>query len=66
MAAVPCARWVEYITPAPYIEDLLAEPVQLDENGMIRIPEGPGLGMAWNPDAIERFTGGLTLSPSVL
>ena len=27
VAAVPTARWVEYITPAPYIEDLVAEPL---------------------------------------
>lgn len=24
VAAVPVARWVEYITPAPYIEDLVS------------------------------------------
>lgn len=57
VAAAGNARWVEYITPAPYIEDLLAEPIQFDSAGLIRIPEGPGLGMSWNHDAIERFTG---------
>ena len=57
VAAAGNARWVEYITPAPYIEDLLAEPIQFDSAGLIQIPEAPGLGLSWNHDAIERFTG---------
>lgn len=65
VAAVPTARWVEYITPAPYIEDLVEEPFALDKDGLLRIPDGPGLGVRWNPDGIERHTG-LTLTPSTL
>ena len=64
VAAVPRARWVEYITPAPYIEDLLAVPIRPDEDGLIPIPDGPGLGLEWNPDGIARFTGGMQLTPS--
>lgn len=59
LAAAPCARWVEYITPAPYIEELLATPIRLDEEGMIAIPDRPGLGLEWNPEGIAKFTGGL-------
>ena len=62
VSAAANAKWVEYITPAPYIEDLLAEPLTLDEDGMIAIPDGPGLGMAWNLDGIAKFTGGETLT----
>ncbi|MDA7510526.1 mandelate racemase/muconate lactonizing enzyme family protein [Verrucomicrobia bacterium] len=65
LAAVPCARWVEYITPAPYIERLLAKPIELDEEGMIEIPSTPGLGFDWDLDGIEEFTGGLRLTESV-
>jgi L-alanine-DL-glutamate epimerase-like enolase superfamily enzyme len=65
VAAVPCARWVEYITPAPYIESLLAQPIELDEDGMIEIPSGPGLGFDLDLDGIEKFTGGLRLTKSV-
>lgn len=65
VAAVPTARWVEYITPAPYIEDLVEEPFALDKDGLLRIPDGPGLGVRWNPDGIARHTG-LTLTPSTL
>jgi len=62
VAATGNARWVEYITPAPYIEDILAEPIRMDDDGMIRIPEGPGLGLQWNTDGIAHFTGGPTLT----
>src|SRR5436190_5639697 len=57
VAAAGNARWVEYITPAPYIEDLCETPPKLDENGMLRIPDGPGLGFRWNPDGIAKHTG---------
>ena len=65
VAAVPTARWVEYITPAPYIEDLVAEPLQLDGSGNLAIPEAPGLGFTWNPDGVKRYSG-LELTPSTL
>lgn len=66
VAAAGNARWVEYITPAPYIEELLAKPIELDDNGRIPIPNGPGLGMQWNPDSIKKFTGGMELTPSAI
>ena len=63
VSAAATARWVEYITPAPYVEELLVDPVQMDADGLIAIPDGPGLGMKWNVEAIARFTGGPTLTP---
>ncbi len=57
IAAVPTARWVEYITPAPYIEDLVETPFALDKNGNLAIPDAPGLGVRWNPDGIKKHTG---------
>ncbi len=66
LAAVANARWVEYITPAPYIEDLLVRPIVPDDEGMIAIPDGPGLGMEWNPDGIAKFTGGMELTDSTI
>jgi L-alanine-DL-glutamate epimerase-like enolase superfamily enzyme len=66
VAAAGNARWVEYITPAPYIEDLCETPPVMDENGMLPIPNGPGLGFRWNDDGVARHTGGLRLTPSTL
>jgi D-galactarolactone cycloisomerase len=65
LAAATNASWVEYITPAPYIENLLLKPILPDENdGTIAIPDSPGLGLKWNPDGVEKYTGGMKLTPS--
>ncbi len=55
-AALPVARWVEYLTPSPYIEDIVATPFTLDADGMLPIPTGPGLGIEMNPEGIERLS----------
>lgn len=64
VAAAGNARWVEYITPAPYIDDLLQKPPRLDCEGFLTIPTAPGLGMEWNDDGIAHHSGGLRLTPS--
>jgi L-alanine-DL-glutamate epimerase-like enolase superfamily enzyme len=55
-AAMPVARYVEYITPAPYIDDLVTQPFTLDADGMLAIPTGPGLGIELDQDALERMS----------
>lgn len=54
-AAMPVARWVEYLTPSPYIEEIVKTPFSLDENGMLLIPTAPGLGIELDQEALERF-----------
>lgn len=54
-AAMPVARYVEYLTPAPYIEDIITQPFRLDADGYLAIPNGPGLGIELNRDALRRF-----------
>jgi L-alanine-DL-glutamate epimerase-like enolase superfamily enzyme len=67
VAAVPVARWVEYITPAPYIEDLVeGNPFALSADGMLCIPSGPGLGVVWSDAGIEKHSGGMRISDQVL
>ena len=65
VAAAANARWVEYITPSPYIDDLCETPPALDNEGYLRVPDAPGLGFRWNAAGIARYTGGLSLTPSV-
>ena len=65
VAAVPTARWVEYITPAPYVEDIVAEPFTLDADGLLTIPAAPGLGVKWNSDGVKAHSG-MELTPSDL
>lgn len=55
-AALPVARWVEYQTGVPYIEEIIEQPFRLDAAGMLEIPQGPGLGITLNRDAIARFS----------
>jgi L-alanine-DL-glutamate epimerase-like enolase superfamily enzyme len=54
---MPVARWVEYLTPSPYIEDIVAEPFTLDEEGMLNIPCEPGLGIKIDWDGVEKHSG---------
>ena len=57
-AAHPTARWVEYITPSPYIEEIVTTPFVIDADGLLEIPTGPGLGIELDWDRIEHFSGG--------
>jgi D-galactarolactone cycloisomerase len=56
-AALPVARFVEYLTPAPYIDQIITEPFRLDGEGYLEIPQRPGLGIELNREALERFSG---------
>ena len=64
VAAANNARWVEYITPAPYVEDLFEKSLKMDKEGMLEIPTGPGLGYRWNDDGIAKHTQGMKLTKS--
>ena len=55
-AALPVARWVEYQTGVPYIEEIIDPPFSLDSDGLLRVPDGPGLGITLNREAIARFS----------
>jgi L-alanine-DL-glutamate epimerase-like enolase superfamily enzyme len=56
-AALPVARYVEFLTPAPYIEQILKRPFVLDDQGLLAIPETAGLGVELDRDALDRFSG---------
>ncbi len=54
-AAAGTARFVEYLTPEPYLEDLFETPPQLDADGFLAIPTGPGYGVTWSRAGIQRL-----------
>ena len=56
-AAIPVARYVEYLTPAAYIDEILMDPFRLDGDGFLQIPTSPGLGIEVNREALARFAG---------
>jgi L-alanine-DL-glutamate epimerase-like enolase superfamily enzyme len=66
VAAAANARWVEYLTPSPFIEDLCAIPPVMDADGYLTIPDGPGLGFEWNLDGIAYHTSGMSLTSSAV
>jgi D-galactarolactone cycloisomerase len=54
-AAMPVATYVEYLTPSPYIEDIITEPCKVDTEGYLTIPDRSGLGIELNPAALKRL-----------
>jgi L-alanine-DL-glutamate epimerase-like enolase superfamily enzyme len=48
---------VEYLTGAPFIDDLAVGRWRLDAEGMLAIPDRPGLGIEIDLDALAEFSG---------
>ena len=48
---------VEYLTGSPFIDDLVQSPWKLDQDGMLPIPTGPGLGIQLDLAAVAKHTG---------
>ncbi|MEP7019826.1 MAG: mandelate racemase/muconate lactonizing enzyme family protein [Pseudonocardiales bacterium] len=54
-AALPSTDLVEYMTGSPYIDDLVGG-WKLDDDGMLTVPDAPGLGIELDLDVLGRFT----------
>jgi D-galactarolactone cycloisomerase len=54
-AAIPVARYVEYLTPCVYIDEITTEPFRLDDQGLLMIPQLPGLGVELDADKLAKF-----------
>ena len=55
-AAIPDAIYVEYIGGSAYVDGILRDKFSLDGEGRIAIPEGPGLGVTLDRDAVARYS----------
>jgi L-alanine-DL-glutamate epimerase-like enolase superfamily enzyme len=53
---LPVARYVEFLTPSPYIDRLITTPLRPDAEGFLHLPTGPGLGVELDRDALKEFT----------
>ena len=60
-SAFPDTDLVEYLTGSPFIDDIKVGGWKMDEDGMLAIPNSPGLGLELDPDPIEKYTGGVKL-----
>ena len=49
---------VEYLTGSPFIDAITVGGWHLDPDGMLPIPDSPGLGVRLDPDAVAKYTGG--------
>jgi L-alanine-DL-glutamate epimerase-like enolase superfamily enzyme len=54
---------VEYLTGSPYVDEVTVGGWQLDADGMLPIPEAPGLGVEIDCDAVAQFANGQRLLP---
>ena len=66
VAAAGNAKWVEYLTPDPYMDDVFAHPLKPDAEGFLTIPDAPGLGFQWSVAGIHRLSQGITISESAI
>lgn len=55
-AAIPTADLVEFIGGSPYIDDITEGGWSLDADGMLDIPDKPGLGITLDRDALRAMT----------
>lgn len=60
-SALPDTDLVEYKTGSPYIDEIAVGGWQLDGDGMLPIPDAPGLGLELDLDAVARYSGGKRL-----
>jgi mandelate racemase len=51
LAATPTCHWLEYVD---WANPVLQEPVAL-KGGQVVIPEGPGIGLKWDEQAVQRY-----------
>jgi L-alanine-DL-glutamate epimerase-like enolase superfamily enzyme len=62
-SAFPDTDLVEYLTGSPYVDEIAARARQLDQDGMLPIPDGPGLSLELDMDAVAKYSRGERLLP---
>jgi D-galactarolactone cycloisomerase len=60
-SAFPDTDLVEYLTGAPFIDDITLGGWKLDAEGMLPISTAPGLGVRLDPGMVAKYTGGVPL-----
>lgn len=54
-SALSATDLVEYKTGSAYIDELVAGGWSLDADGLLTVPEAPGLGVTLDPEALQRY-----------
>lgn len=58
-SALPCTELIEYKAGSPYVDELTVEGFALDADGMVPVPDRPGLGVTLDPEAVARYSAGV-------
>lgn len=59
VAAMPHGQLSEFtVSDSPIARDLLTEPFQLEPDGTVQVPRGPGLGVTLNEAVLRRYAQG--------
>ena len=56
-SAFPGTDLVEYLTGSPFIDEITIGGWKLDADGMLAIPNTPGLGLELDPEVVKKYTG---------
>lgn len=54
--ALPNVNLVEYIGGSAYVDNIMSIPFELDHDGMLAIPDRPGLGVDLDQERVARYT----------
>ncbi|HTE19123.1 MAG TPA: mandelate racemase/muconate lactonizing enzyme family protein [Armatimonadota bacterium] len=55
-ACLPRSLFLEYnVSSSPMLREIIGNPLEMDGDGMIAVPQGPGLGIEIDEKAVERF-----------
>jgi L-alanine-DL-glutamate epimerase-like enolase superfamily enzyme len=57
-SALPHTDLVEYLQGSAFIDDVVSEEWRLDADGMLPIPDRPGLGLKLNLEAVAELSSG--------
>ncbi len=57
-SAFPDTDLVEYLTGSPFIDDIVVDGWHLDSDGMLPIPDAPGLGVTLDRQAVAKYSRG--------
>jgi D-galactarolactone cycloisomerase len=58
VASLPVGKWIEFHQPSAMIDEIVTEPFEIDAEGMLAVPTGPGLGIALDWEGIARHSNG--------
>lgn len=55
-AVLPRSLFLEYnVSDNPMLREIIKNPIQMDREGYMALPQGPGLGIEIDEDAVKRF-----------